>query len=122
MLAAAAGEASHIKFGGAVTMQHASDTADYFIAAARLESSEARVHNISGHATTVDEIAGAIVAAAPEIDGKISWDADPLPIVGDIRGEPLDAALGHSLTHKPLAEGIAETIEDFRRLRRNGFV
>lgn len=122
MLAAAVGEGSHIGFGGSMTLQHASDAADYFIAAARLETDDALVHNISGPVATVEEIIGHIVAAAPEAEGRITFDEPPLPIVGDIRGGPLDDVLGDAASHKPLAEGIAETVQRFRELRAEGLV
>ena len=116
MLAAAAGASSHIAFGGSSTFHHAQDAADCFLAAARTETGEARVHNMGGPTVAVVEIADVIEAAAPGV--RITVDDNPLPLPQAIDGAPLDDLL--PVRHRPLREGIAGGIEDFRSLLAAG--
>jgi nucleoside-diphosphate-sugar epimerase len=120
MVAVAAGVPSHIAFGGEITYQHASDAADYFIEAALLETEDALVHNISGPVATMEEVVGHINAAAP--GGSVTFDDVALPIPGAILGGPLDEVLDHAVTQKPLADGIAESVDRFRELLAMGLV
>lgn len=121
MLRIAAGQPAHIAFGGAMTFHHASDVADYFIASARLEIDEARVHNIGGPVATIEDVVGHIGAAEP--GAEVSFDdTTELPIPVEVVGDALDGELGAAIAQKPLAAGIAETIERFRELLDRGLV
>src|SRR6478735_2755915 len=71
MLAAAAGEAYRIPFGGTSQFQYAPDAARAFVAAARAAAEGAAVHNLAGTSVSMDEVVAAIVAAAPEAAGRI---------------------------------------------------
>lgn len=116
MLAAAAGASAHIAFGGSSTFHHAQDAADCFLAAARTETGEARIHNMGGPTVAVTEIAEAIETASPGV--RITVDDNPLPLPQAIDGAPLDDLL--PVRHRPLGEGIAGAIEDFRNLLAAG--
>ena len=120
MLAAAAGVPNHIAFGGSSTFQHAADAAATFIAAARQERDDARVHNMSGPSASIAEIVEHIEAAAPEAEGTVSFDDKPLPLPSQIDGSGIDALI--DVRHRDLAQGIAESIDDFRRLLGAGLV
>lgn len=123
MVRVAAGLPAHIAFGGAMTFHHASDAADYFIASARLETDEARVHNIGGPVATIEEVVGHIVAAVPDAAGRVTFDeATELPIPREVVGSAIDDELGGAVEHRPLPDGIAETIERFGKLIDRGLV
>ena len=118
MLGAAAGVSGHIGYGGTVTYQHAQDMAAYFLAAARLESKIALVHNVGGPVAETSAVAAAIDAAAPGVE--TTYEADALPLPSVIDGTGLEQII--DVQQRPLADGIAETIEDFRRLLAAGRV
>ena len=118
MLAAAAGVSGHITHGGTVTYQHAQDMATIFIAAARLESETALVHNVGGPAADISEIAAMIDATTPEIETTYDTTAFPLPSIID--GTGLDRIV--DIEQRSLEDGIAGTVEDFRRLLATGRV
>lgn len=116
MLAAAAGTSARIAFGGSSTFHHAQDAADCFLAAARMETGNAHIHNMGGPTAAIAEIADAVEAAAPGT--RPAFDDDPLPLPQAIDGTPLDNLL--QVRHRPLGEGIADSIGDFRRLLAEG--
>ena len=118
MLAAAAGVSAHITHGGTVTYQHAQDMARTFIAAARLEAGEALVHNVGGPVAHISEVAAAIDATTPGIE--TTYDDAPFPLPSIIDGAALDRVV--DIPQRPLAEGIAGTVDDFRRLLAQGRV
>ena len=120
MLAAAAGKSAHIAFGGIATFHHADDVAAAFIAAARLETASARIHNVGGVDAPISEIAERIESKAPAV--SITYDPDPLPIPATVDGSPLDSLLSGTVSHRPLDDGIAGTIESFARLISAGLI
>ena len=118
MLAAAAGRSGHITHGGVVTYQHAQDMARIFIAAARLEADRALVHNVGGPVADISEVAAAIDATTPGI--KTTFETEPFPLPSTINGAGLDKII--DVPQRPLAEGIAGTVEAFRQLLAEGRV
>ncbi len=118
MLSAAAGVSAHISHGGTVTYQHAGDMAKIFVAAARLESEQALVHNVGGPVADISEVAAAIDDTVPGI--RTTYEAAPFPLPSTIDGAGLEAVI--DIPHRSLSAGIAETIEDFRRLLAEGRV
>jgi UDP-glucuronate 4-epimerase len=121
MLAAAHGLAAHIPFGGRSQFHYAADAADAFIRAARAGHQGAEVFNLPGPAVYMAEVVEAIVAAAPAVAGKVTFDDTPLPFPEEVDSGPLAKAIGEPrLT--PLVEGVASTIERFRALRTAGLI
>lgn len=120
MLAAAAGKSAHIAFGGSATFHHADDVAAAFIAAARLETASARVHNVGGVDASISEVAEHIESKAPAV--SITHDLGALPIPATVDGSPLDSLLSGTVSHRPLEDGIADTIESFTRLISAGLI
>ena len=118
MLAAAAGVSGHIAHGGTVTYQHAQDMAAIFIAAARLESETALVHNVGGPVAHISEVAAMIDTTSPGIE--TTYDANPFPLPSVIDGAGLDRII--DMQQRSLAEGIVGTVDDFRRLLADGRV
>ena len=118
MLAAAAGQSGHIGYGGAVTYQHAQDMAAIFIAAARLESETALVHNVGGPVADISEVAAIIDNTCPGVE--TTFDTDPFPLPSIIDGAGLDRII--DFRQRSLEDGISGTIENFRRLLAAGRV
>ncbi len=118
MLAAAAGQSGHIGYGGAVTYQHAQDMAAIFIAAARLESETALVHNVGGPVADISEVAEIIDNTCPGVE--TTFDTDPFPLPSIIDGAGLDQII--DFRQRSLEDGISGTIENFRRLLAAGRV
>lgn len=119
MLAAAAGQDGHIGFGGSSTFQHADDAAAAFIAAARVESATARIHNIGGPTLPIRDIADLLERATGV---TVSVSSEPLPLPAGVDGSALKSLLGDSGRQRRIGEGITDTIEDFRRLLEAGLV
>lgn len=115
MLAAAVDRPCHIPYGGRMVFQHADDTAKAFIRCARVKREGAAVFNLSGPAPDMSEVVGAINKAAPASTGKITFDDVPFPIPADVESRGLEQVLG-KIPHRPLQQGVAETIAKFREL------
>jgi nucleoside-diphosphate-sugar epimerase len=115
MLAAAAGQAYTIPYGGACQMQFARDVARAFIAASDARAEGAEVHNLPGARTAIADIVAAIGADA------IGYDDVPLPFP-----EEADASSFRTLVPEfadtPLDEGVALTMTRFRELLAAGKV
>jgi len=119
MLAAAIGRAYHISLGGRAVFQHADDAADVFIRAARATSDGAPVYNLGGSECSMAEVVAAIEAAAPDMAGKITFEATLLPNPASVDSRALDAAIGP--THwVALADGVRQTVEHFRAAAQAG--
>jgi nucleoside-diphosphate-sugar epimerase len=119
MLAVAAGRPYRISFGGRCDFELADDMARMFIAAARAPFEGADILNAPGTPASMDDVVAAIEAAAPEARGSITFEAKGLPFPEEMDAAPLDSVLGPQ-RRTPLAEGVAQTVEHFRRLVREG--
>jgi nucleoside-diphosphate-sugar epimerase len=119
MLAAAAGQAYHISYGGRFGMQYADDVANLFIAAARVPFEGAEAYNIQGSIVHMREVVAAIETAVPEVEGKITFEPQPLPFPDGQEDEPLRELLG-SLTYTSLDVGVAKSIATFRKALEDG--
>ena len=116
MLAGAAGVSGRLGYGGAVTYQHAQDAAAFFIAAARLEPDEALIYNVGGPAAETSEVAAAIDACCPGVE--TAYETDPFPLPSLIDGAGLEEVI--DLPQRSIEDGIAGTVDDFRRLLASG--
>ena len=114
MQAASRGEGYRIGFGGRFQLQLARDAARTFIQAARAGHQGAPVFNLGGPVIGMDEIVKAIEAAAPEAAGKIAFDDVPLPFPEGVDAGGLEELVGYAPS-TPLADGVRETIDLFRR-------
>ena len=115
MLAAAANLPYHISYGGRTVFQYADDTARAFIQAARADYTGAGAFNLGGFAPDMRDVKDAIDRAAPEAADKITFEDIQLPFPQEVDGSGLEAAIG-TVAHKPLTEGVAETVVLFREL------
>ncbi len=121
MLAAAAGQAYQITYGGRYCFQYADDTARIFIQAARADFTGAGVYNIGGESVSTAQVIQAIEQAEPSARGKITFQDIPLPFPAEVDNRALAQAIGE-LAFTPLADGVAETLGIFHQALREGKV
>jgi UDP-glucuronate 4-epimerase len=119
MLAAAAGRAYKIPYGGGAQFQYAPDVAQAFVAAALADVTSASVHNLRGAARAIGDVVDTIVRAAPEADGLITYEGDPLSFPATVESDGLDSAIGQ-LEETPFATAVQETIVRFRAAVADG--
>jgi nucleoside-diphosphate-sugar epimerase len=115
MKAAARGEGYHINYGGRATFNYTADVARALVAMSRTPYEGAAVFNMPGPVVHMSEVVAAIEAAAPEAAGKITFDDRPLPLPPELATGGLAEAIG-GVAVTPLADGVRETVEHFRRL------
>lgn len=120
MLHAAAGRSAHIDFSGSSTYHHAADVAAVMIAAVRAVPDGAAVYNIGGSDVDVSEIVAAIRAVVPEV--SVTHSGAPLALPSRLDGARLANWLGVATEFRPLAAGVADTIDGFRKLLEAGLV
>ncbi|MCP9486416.1 MAG: GDP-mannose 4,6-dehydratase [Gaiellaceae bacterium MAG52_C11] len=113
MEAAARGEGCEIAYGGDAQYDYAPTVGVAFHRAASVREG-AVVANFPGVPASMAEVVAAIEAAAPEVEGRISWIESPLPFPAELEATALERALG-PLRAPALADGVHETIERFRR-------
>ena len=121
MLAATAGEPYEIPFGGRLQFQYLPDVAEAFVRASEVDRREASVHTLDGPSASVEEVVELVEAASGVERGTITWRGDPLPFPGEADGSSFVELLGGSV-NRPLADGVADAIDRFRRLLRTGLV
>jgi UDP-glucuronate 4-epimerase len=108
MAAAARGEPYAISFGGRTELHYAADVARAFVRATRLSNASTEVFDMPGESIHMRDVVAAIEAAAPGAD--VTFADERLPFPDELPGRRFDAPV------TPPAEGIAQTIEHFRRL------
>lgn len=119
-LAAATGQSYRVPYGGRHQLQYAPDVAAAFIQASDADLSGARVHDLGGEVTGIEELIAAIERVVPESEGTIAYDSHtelPFPAGTDDGG--LDAVIG-TRSHTSLDDAVAQTIERFRRAVAGG--
>lgn len=121
MLAAAAGQSYHITFGGRYCFQYGEDTARAFIQSARADFTGAGVFNLGGESVSTPQVIAAIEQAEPAAAGRITFADTPLPFPEEVDNQALVSAIG-PLAFTPLADGVAETMEIFRRALKAGWI
>jgi UDP-glucuronate 4-epimerase len=119
MLAAAAGQAFNIPFGGCCIYQYVRDVARVFIQAARTPFQGAEVFNMRGAVVPMETIVSAIEQAEPSAAGRITFTGQPLSLPSDVDDSRLHATLG-SIPETPLQQGVEETIHIFKRALAQG--
>jgi UDP-glucuronate 4-epimerase len=116
MAAAARGEGFQIGFGGTLQYDYAPDVGRAFATAASAASEGALVANFPGVAASMDEVVAAIEAAAPEVEGQITWVDEQLPFPAMLEADALERAVGQ-LPRTSLAVGVEATVAHFRARR-----
>jgi nucleoside-diphosphate-sugar epimerase len=113
MVAAAAGEAFHIPFGGSLQLQYTADAGEAFVRASEASVDGASVHNLDGPVASVAEIIAAIERAAPEAAGRITAAEEPLPFPASVDATSFTELVGGPVS-RPLSDGVAQAIAAFR--------
>ncbi|MGH3018095.1 MAG: NAD-dependent epimerase/dehydratase family protein [Gaiellaceae bacterium] len=108
MRAVANGEPYGIAFGGRTELHYAPDVARAFVSAAQQPPTSADVYDMPGESVHMSDVVAAIAAVVPDAD--VTFEEEPLPFPDELPGKRFGAPF------TPLAEGIAQTIEHFRRL------
>ena len=119
ILAAAAGRPYTVPFSGAVSALHAGEVASAFIRAVSTDRNEAKVFDLNGRVTSVDEMLNILREISPRAELSIS--GAELPFAAALSDEPLLNYLG-DYGQVPLREGIQETYEAFKDLLARGLV
>jgi UDP-glucuronate 4-epimerase len=113
MLAAAAGKNYHVPFGGTALYHLGRDCGQMFMKAAlATDFGKAEVFDMPGNEVHMSQIAAAIEAAAPGV--AITFENNPLPFPHHYEKHLLAEAIGE-IEITPIEEGVAQTIDDFRR-------
>jgi nucleoside-diphosphate-sugar epimerase len=113
MVSAAVGRPYHISFGGSAVYQHAEDVAGAMIQASRAMPQGAPVFNLGGTTADMPEIVRAIEAAAPEMQGKITFEPAPLFTPEGVDGSAAEGTIG-LVNWRPLGDGVRQTMEQVR--------
>ncbi len=115
MLAAAAGTAFTIPYGGAAQLQLARDVARAFVGVSLAGTEGAAVHNLPGRRVTMEEI-----VAALGVD-SIGFDDVRLPFPEELDSASFTASFPE-FAETPLVDGIGATVDRFRALLAEGLV
>jgi len=107
-----------LTFGGRTVFQYAEDVASTLLAASRSSLQGAHVFNLGGHPVGIDDWIAAIEAVLPDAAGLLSAATTELPFPSEIDHARL-AAIGR-VPVTPVHDGIAATVEIFRRLADEG--
>lgn len=116
--AAVLGQPFRVTFSGQTVFQYAADVAATLLAASRSSLDGAHVFNLAGHPVEIGAWIGIIESIVPEARGLLDMAPTVLPFPSEIDHAGL-AALG-PIPETAVREGIAETVEVFRRLARDG--
>jgi nucleoside-diphosphate-sugar epimerase len=111
MVAAAQGREATIGFGGSAQYDYAPDVGRVFALSCQALGEDAVIGNFPGVPASMEEVVGAIEAAAP--GAKIEWTDTKLPFPAQLESRVLDRVLG-GVPRTPLAQGVAATVERFR--------
>ena len=114
MAAAARNEGFTIGYGGVAQYDYAPDVGIAFARASAVVAERAIVANFPGAVASMQQVVDAIEVAAPAVRGKIGWDDVALPFPAQLEAIALETTIG-PLPRTSLMEGIAATIERFRR-------
>jgi nucleoside-diphosphate-sugar epimerase len=117
MKAACLGRPFRIRFGGRTDFLYVADCADAFILAAKSDLQGAHVFNLHGETVPMADVVREIEKMIPAAKGAITFIDTPLAIPAELDDTAIVKALG-GVPHTPLAQGVRETIDRFRRLQK----
>ncbi len=118
ILAAVAGVPFHIRSGGTIPMQHASDVARMFIGCADAEVKQARVCNMRNDVIAVSDFVERLTAILP--DARITYNADDeFPFPADLGDDGLQEILG-DVPHTRMEDAMLQDAAMYRDLLDRG--
>ena len=118
ILAAVAKRPFHIRAGGLIPMQYASDVAEMFIGCADATVSDARVCNMRNDVIRVEDFVALLSNAVPGAEITYETDAD-FPFPADLDDTGLRSILG-TVPHTPLKTALAKDALLYRALVEQG--
>ena len=121
MLHAAAGRGYHIPYGGSSQLHFAEDAAAAFVAASRADHEGALVADLGGPGRPWRGRRRDRARRRGRSTGRRASTDKPLPFPAEVHAGDLEAVVG-PLPRTPLDEGVARTVEAFRRLLAEGLV
>ena len=121
LIAAAAGVAYEIPFGGSAQMQFTQDVGEAFARTGLLEYEGASVHNLDGPVIPMGELARLIGAEAPDAAGLITCDGPALPFPAHVDGASFVELLGGSVL-RSVENGVTTALGQFSGLIEAGLV
>jgi UDP-glucuronate 4-epimerase len=117
--AAVLGREYTVPFEGIIDLQYADDVAAAFIAAALVEQPGAPVFDLQGDMLSVATVLDALEQALPGTRELISIGSAAVPGRVEFDDAPLQALVGE-LPKTSIADGVAASVELFRRQRESG--
>jgi nucleoside-diphosphate-sugar epimerase len=117
--ALAVGRPYRIAYGGWQDLQYVDDVAAAFVRALEAPYHGAKSYNLRGDVVDLPTFHAALCEVAPEARERITYGESQIGIAYDLSDAALQRDLG-PLAKTPLREGIAQTLELFRRLHTQG--
>jgi nucleoside-diphosphate-sugar epimerase len=117
--AVALGRPYAISYGGKQDLQFADDVAKVFLQALEAPYQGAKSYNLRGAVVDLATFHRTLCEVAPEARELVTYGDRQLGIAYDLNDSALQQDLG-PIRMTPLAEGIRQTLEQFRQLNREG--
>jgi UDP-glucuronate 4-epimerase len=118
IVSAVLGRPYRVSFDGPTLYQYVGDVARTLVAASRSSLEGARVYNMPGVIADGPTIAAAIDAVVPGASEFVGFEHDDLPFPFEIDHDGIEAIGPLPVT--PLADGIAASVQIYRRLADEG--
>jgi nucleoside-diphosphate-sugar epimerase len=115
----ALGRPYHITYGGKQDMQYVDDVARIFVRCLVAPYEGAKSYNLRGDVVDLPEFHRALCSVEPAAERLVTYGQSQIAIAYDLDDSALQRDLG-PMPRTPLAEGIRQTLEQFRRLQAEG--
>jgi nucleoside-diphosphate-sugar epimerase len=115
----ALGRSYHISYGGWQDLQWVDDVAKTFVRCLEAPYQGAKSYNLRGHVVDLPALHRALCEVEPAAARLITFGERQIPIAYDLDDTALQRDLG-PMPRTPLADGIRQTLEHFRRLLAEG--
>lgn len=109
----------HITYGGKQDMQYVDDVARVFVRSLEAPYTGAKSYNLRGDVVDLPDFHKALVQVEPKAAKLVTFGDKQIPIAFDLDDGALQRDLG-PIPKTPLADGIRQTLELFRKLHNEG--
>ena len=109
----------HISYGGVQDMQYVDDVAQIAVRCLEVPYQGAKSYNLRGHVVDMPSLHRAMCEVEPTAAKLITFGERQIAIAYDLDDSALQRDLG-PMPLTPLAEGIRQTLEMFRKLQADG--
>jgi nucleoside-diphosphate-sugar epimerase len=117
--ALALGRPYHISYGGWQDLQYVDDVAKVFVRCLEAPYRGAKSYNLRGDVVDLTAFHRVLCEVEPSAERLITYGERQIAIAYDLDDSALQRDLG-PMPRTPLAEGVAHTLDAFRRLRAEG--